>query len=368
MDNELAIIIPTYNERENIQPMVARLESALQGINWEVIFVDDDSPDGTADLVRSLAQTDHRIRCVQRLKRKDLYSACIEGILASSTPYVAITDADMQHDEKILPLMLAALKNQPLDIVNGSRYMHGGSTGDLAPVRVWISRTATSMSRLVLNLAITDPMSGFFMMRRNFFEKVMRKLSGSGFKFLFDILACTSGSVRFREIPYDMRTRARGESKLRAVVVWEYLMQLLYKGLGRIVSARFISFAAVGCSGIFVNIFFLWIFHRLYAVDFLLSQAAATVMAMTSNYILNNQLTFHENKLGGRRFFYGLFNYYLTCAIGAIINITVANIVYLREFPWWLAGLSGAIAGAGWNYAISATFTWRKPDENKYKK
>ncbi|MGH8120383.1 MAG: glycosyltransferase [Gammaproteobacteria bacterium] len=367
MHNELAIIIPTYNERENIQPMVACLDTALQGLNWEVVFVDDDSPDGTAELARCLAQTDRRIHCVQRLQRKDLYSACIEGILASSAPYVAIMDADMQHDEKILPQMLAALKNQGLDVVNGSRYMQGGSTGDLAPVRVWISRTATSMSRLVLNLPITDPMSGFFMMRRDFFEKVMHKLTGSGFKFLFDILACAGGSVRFSEIPYIMRTRTRGESKLRAVVVWEYLMQLLYKGAGRIVPVRFISFATVGCSGIFVNIFFLWLFHRIFAVDFLFSQAGATLIAMTSNFILNNQLTFHANKLGGRKFFYGLFSYYAACAIGAAINVAVANVLYLMEYFWWLAGLAGAIAGAGWNYAASSTITWRNQDEIKNK-
>ena len=367
MHSELAIIIPTYNERENIQTMVTCLAKALGDVNWEVIFVDDDSPDGTAELVRSMAQRDSRIRCLQRLKRKDLYSACIEGILASSAPYVAIMDADMQHDERILPQMLSVLKNQPLDIVNGSRYMQGASTGDLSSIRVWISRTATSLSRLVLNQAITDPMSGFFMMRRDFFEKVMRRLSGKGFKFLFDILVCAGSSARFSEIPYDMRTRTRGVSKLGVVVVWAYLVQLFCKGLLRIVPTRFISFAKVGISGIFVNIFFLWIFHRIYLVNFVFSQAGATLVAMTSNYILNNQFTFRENKLGGRQFFYGLITYYLTCAIGAIINVTIANLIYLKAYPWWLAGLSGAIAGAGWNYAISSTVTWRERDANKNK-
>lgn len=365
MHHDLAIIIPTYNERENIQPLVASLEAALQDINWEVVFVDDDSPDGTAEVVRSMAQADPRVRCLQRLKRKGLSSACIEGILASSAPHIAVMDADMQHDESILPRMLSILKNQAVDIVIGSRYIQGGSTGNLSPARVWISRAATSLSRLVLSRSITDPMSGFFMLRRDFFEKVMRKLSGRGFKILLDILVCAGASARFSECPYNMRTRTHGESKLGTVVIWEYLMLLLYKFMGRLIPARFISFVMVGFSGIFVNIFFLWIFHRLYGADFVFSQAGATIMAMTSNYILNNQFTFREHKLSGIKFFYGLISFYLACAIGAIINVAVADLFYLRAYPWWLAGLAGAIAGAVWNYAISSTFTWREPDEKK---
>ena len=366
MSSELAIIIPTYNERDNIQAMVTCLASALQGIHWEVIFVDDDSPDGTSEFVRSLAQTDRRIHCVQRIKRKGLSSACIEGILASSAPYIAVMDADLQHDEKILPRMLSSLKNQPLDIVIGSRYIEGGSTGNLLPSRVWVSRVATSLSRLVLSRTITDPMSGYFMLRRSFFEKVMRKLSGRGFKILLDILVSAAGDIRFSEHPYNMRSRTHGESKLGAMVIWEYLMLLLYKGLGRIIPARFISFATVGLTGIFVNIFFLWVLHRIYTVDFVLSQASATLIAMTSNYVLNNQFTFSERKLSGKRFLYGLLSFYLSCTMGAIINIAVADMFYLKAFPWWLAGLAGTVAGVIWNYAMTSTFTWRERDEMKF--
>lgn len=360
MHHELTIVIPTYNERENIRPLITCLESALAGIVWEIIFVDDDSPDGTAALIRDLACTDQRIRCVQRLGRKGLSSACIEGILASSAPFIAVMDADMQHDESLLPGMLAALKNQPLDIVIGSRYIPGGSTGTLSAARIRISRVATFLSRLVLRQSISDPMSGFFMLRRDFFESVMRRLSGRGFKILLDLLVSSGGKVRFSEYPYVMRTRTHGESKLGAAVVWEYLMLLLYKGMGRLVPARFISFAAVGGSGIFVNIFFLWLFHRLLAVDFVLAQAGATVVAMTSNYILNNHFTFREKKLGGWKFFHGLLSFYLACSVGAIINVAVADLIYLRNLPWWLAGLAGAVAGVVWNYAMTSTFTWRE--------
>ena len=362
MNGELAIIIPTYNERENIQAMVRGIDSALQGIDWEIIFVDDDSPDGTAAAVRSLGQIDRRVRCLQRLNRKGLASACIEGMLASSSPYIAVMDADMQHDEGTLPRMLSALKNQPLDIVIGSRYIQGGSTGNLSPSRVWISRVATGLSRLVLHRPISDPMSGFFMLRRSFFEGVMRKLSGRGFKILLDILVSAGSNVSFSEQPYNMRSRTHGESKLGATVIWEYFMLLLYKGLGRIIPSRFLSFATVGCSGILVNIFFLWIFHQIYKVDFVVSQAVATFIAMTSNYILNNLFTFHDRKLAGTGFFTGLLSFYLACTLGAIINVAVADMIYMRSFPWWLAGGLGAVAGAVWNYAVSATFTWRVRD------
>lgn len=363
MNIELAIVIPTYNEQANVHTLIASLEKTLDGIAWEAIFVDDDSPDGTAELVRNIAQVDRRIRCVHRIKRKGLSSACIEGILASSAPYVAVMDADMQHDETILPEMLSALKNRPLDIVIGSRYTAGGSTGDLSPWRVKISRTATSLSRLVVSGSITDPMSGFFMLRRDFFDMVMRKLSGRGFKILLDILVSAGNAARFSELPYNMRTRVHGASKLGVMVVWEYLMLIVYKYLGRIVPARFISFAAVGGSGIFVNIFFLWVLHRIYAEDFVWSQAGATFVAMTSNYVLNNHFTFRENKLRGMKFFYGLFSFYLNCSIGAIINVAVADMFYLRNFPWWLAGLIGTVAGVVWNYAMTSTFTWRDESE-----
>ena len=359
MSCELAIIIPTFNERDNIQTVVTCLEKALPGIDWEIIFVDDDSPDGTAATARSLALADSRVRCLQRLHRKGLASACIEGILASSAPFAAVMDADLQYDEKILPGMLAILKDQPVDIVVGSRYMEGGSTGKLSPARVCISRVATALSGVVLHQAISDPMSGYFMLRRTFFDKVMRKLSGRGFKILLDILASAGTDVRIRELPYTMRSRAHGTSKLGVMVIWEYLMLLLYKGAGRMIPPRFIAFATVGGSGILVNLFFLWLLHRVYGANFVLSQTGATVLAMTSNYILNNLFTFRDRKLAGAGFFAGLLSFYLACTFGAIINVAVADMIYMRTFPWWLAGTLGAVAGAVWNYAISATFTWR---------
>lgn len=358
MSPELAIIIPTYKERDNISAIVERLEAVLSGVNWEVIFVDDDSPDGTVEVVRAIAGKNPRVRYLQRLHRRGLASACIEGILSSAAPIIAVMDADLQHDESKLPDMLDMVRSGT-DLVIGSRYMHGGSTGELSSRRVWISQAATRVSRLVMKHTVTDPMSGFFMMKRTFFEQVMRQLSGKGFKILLDILVSAKGDTVIAEIPYTMRSRKSGESKLDASVIWEFFTLIVYKLSGRLIPYRFLSFAAVGFSGIFVQLFVLWLNFRVLNLGFLVSQVIATLVAMTSNFILNNQLTFNEQKLKGRNFFSGLITFYLACALGAIINVSVANMLFNSSFPWWLAGAFGAVAGAVWNYATTATFTWR---------
>lgn len=358
MNTELTVIIPAFNELKNVTPMLAALEESLQEIKWEVIFVDDDSPDDSASFIRSLAQQDTRIRCIQRINRRGLASACVEGMLACASPYMVVLDADLQHDEKIIPEMLLTLKNDDIDLVIGSRYMDGGSMGELARHRVWISRLATQLSRLALKHPVNDPMSGFFMLRRSFFEKVMRKLSTKGFKILLDILVNADDFVHIKEQPYIMRERSQGESKLGAVVIWEFLSLVAFKFLGRVFPARFISFSAVGLSGVFVHLAVLGIFHRVMDVEFILAQAIATLVAMTSNYILNNQFTFNDRRLRGKAFIQGLISFYIACSLGALINISLAEMLYASAIPWWISGAMGTVAGAVWNYAMTQTFTW----------
>ena len=204
MPTEITVVIPTFNERENVSPIIEAIERALGSISWEIIFVDDDSPDGTADHVQSIARNDPRIRCIKRVGRRGLSSACIEGILASSSPHVAVTDADMQHDEGILPDMLNALINENNDLVVGTRYLEGGSMGTLASDRVKISRIATWLGRLFLKTEISDPMSGFFIVRKEYFNKICNKLSVKGYKILLDILISSGKEIRVKEIPYVM--------------------------------------------------------------------------------------------------------------------------------------------------------------------
>lgn len=354
---ELTIVAPTFNERENVEILVARLDAALGGIEWEVVFVDDDSPDGTADKVRALSRTDPRVRCLQRIGRRGLATAVIEGMLASSAPYLAVIDADLQHDETVLPQMLTAIKTDDLDIVVGSRHTAGGSIGDWDRRRATISNVAARLARLVVAADLTDPMSGFFMMSRPAFERSVRRLSGQGFKILLDFFASTPVAFRFSELPYVFGQRLHGESKLDSFVIWEYLMLLTDKLVGRFVPARFIFFAVIGGLGVVVHFTTLYLGLRL--VAFPAAQAIATFVAMTSNFVLNNTLTYRDRRLSGWRFVTGLLSFYAVCSLGAVANVGIASAAFAEHYTWWAAGLAGVAVGVVWNYAVSSVFTWR---------
>jgi dolichol-phosphate mannosyltransferase len=355
---ELCVIVPSFNERDNIAPLLRGLDQALAGIAWEVVFVDDDSPDGTAAAIRDIAQRDPRVRCLRRIGRRGLSTAVIEGMLASSAPYLAVIDADLQHDETLLPQMLAAVRRQGLDIVVASRYLDGGGFGDWSTRRAGISRFATRLARLVVPAELTDPMSGFFLITRPAFERVVRRLSGQGFKILLDLFASAATPYRYLELPYVFRPRLYGESKLDSLVVWEYLMLLLDKLIGGIVPVRFILFSGVGGLGIAVHLTTL--FLTLGALPFAASQAAATVAAMTSNFFLNNIMTYRDSRLRGRRFVTGLLSFYAICSVGALANVGVASAIFQRHYTWWVSGLAGAAVGVVWNYGVSSIFTWRR--------
>jgi len=353
----LSVIVPTFNERDNVEALLLGLEAVLPSQAWEVIFVDDDSPDGTAELVRSLARERPHVRCIQRLSRRGLSSAVIEGFLASSSPYLAVIDGDLQHDERLLPAMLELLETDAADVVVGSRYTAGASVGQWDERRAAMSRLATWLSRLVLKASLDDPMSGFFMIRRSAFEGVMRQLSGTGYKILLDVLSSSAGQLRWRELPYEFRHRRSGVSKVDSVVLWEYLLLLVDKLLGRRLPPRFTSFALVGGIGVVVH--FTILASCIGAgLRFPVSQAAATFVAMTSNFVLNNVLTYRDLRLRGVRLALGLLSFYAVCATGAIANVGVASFVFEREPSWWVAGLAGVVVGTVWNYVMTALFTW----------
>jgi dolichol-phosphate mannosyltransferase len=356
---ELTVVVPTFNERDNIEPLVEKLELALAGIAWEAIFVDDDSNDGTAIRVREVARKKPYVRCLQRIGRRGLSTACVEGILASSAPIVAVIDGDLQHDETLLPAMLDRLRDEAVDIVVGSRYVAGGDSAGLSPARAWVSGLAGRLSRLVVRADLRDPMSGFFMMRRPAFEAAMRDLSGQGFKILLDLFASSPQPLRFAELPYQFRNRIHGESKLDTLVAWEYILLLLDKLVGHIVPVRFALFAMIGGLGLVIHLVVLGAAYRGFAVDFAAAQGMATVVAMTSNFFLNNWFTYRDRRLKGLRLLRGLFSFYVVCSVGAFGNVGVASYVFHADQSWWVAGVVGAIIGAVWNYATSSVFTWR---------
>lgn len=357
---ELAVIVPTLNERDNVEPLLAKLTLALAGIPWEVIFVDDDSRDGTWTLLRDLQQRFPHVRALRRIGRRGLASACIEGMLATSTPYVAVMDADLQHDEAILPTMLATLKAGQLDVVIGSRFAAHGSVGNLSRRRLLISRLGRLFSRAISRAELSDPMSGFFLMRRDFVEDTVHRLSGHGFKILLDLFASAPRRVRFAEVPYRFRQRQHGHSKLDAPVLLDYVTLVGDKMFGRYVPVRFVIFVLVGLFGMAVHLAVLGLCFRLVGLSFYLSQMIATLVAMTTNFNLNNVFTYRDRRLRGLDLVSGHLSFYLICSIGALANFQIAQLLFELQVPWALAGLSGAVVGAVWNYAVSSSFTWRR--------
>ncbi|MGE5268827.1 MAG: glycosyltransferase family 2 protein [Thiohalocapsa sp.] len=355
---ELAVVIPTLNERDNVPLVVERLNRVLAGLSWEVIFVDDDSPDGTADAVRALARRQGNIRVLQRLGRRGLASACIEGILASAAPYAAVMDGDLQHDESLLPGMLAKIKAERLDIVVASRHIAEGSLGEWQRSRVMISDVATRLGRLVVKADLSDPMSGFFLIEREAFGEAMRSLSGQGFKILLDLFASSPRPLAFAEVPLNFRPRVHGESKLDAMVAWEYATLLLQKMVGPALPVRFLLFAMIGGLGVGTHLFTLWFTTHMLFLAFAVAQSAATVTAMTGNFFLNNLFTYRDRRLRGRRLLTGLVSFYAVCGAGAAANVGVASYLVFGHHSWWLAGLAGAAVSVVWNYAMSSIFTW----------
>jgi len=357
---ELSIVLPTFKERDNVAELVRRLTLALEGIGWEAIFVDDNSPDGTAETAKAIAAADPHVRCIRRVGRRGLAGACIEGILSSAAPYVAVMDADLQHDERALPLMLAKLRENRADLIAATRYVEGGSAKGLSDkTRTNLSSWATRLTTRVLDVPLSDPMSGFFMLRRDKFDAIADKLSPAGFKILLDIVATAGPALRVAEQTFVFGKREQGESKFNVQVGLEFLGLLFAKLTGDLVEPRFIFFALVGAIGLGVHLAALKL-ALLGGIDFAYAQSIATFIAMASNFFLNNEVTYRDRRLKGLSLVWGFIVFCLFCALGAFTNVGIASWLYYREEPvWWVAGAAGAVMGLFWNYAMSSLFVWR---------
>ena len=358
---DLSIVVPTYDERDNIRPLVALLENTLSHISWEVVFVDDDSPDGTAEEVRNLALEKPNVRVIHRIGRRGLSGACIEGILSSIAPIVAVMDCDLQHDEAALVPMLAAFDaDATLDLAIGSRNVSGGSSGDgLTRYRKWASDFATSLTSRMLKISASDPMSGFFMVRRTSFNAVVTDLQTEGFKILADMLSASAGKWSVAEIPYTFRKRQHGESKMGSAIALEFFGLLLARLTGGLVSIRLVLFLLVGLSGIIVQIVVLRLMLMAATDSFVVAQSVGVLFAMTSNFVFNNALTYKDRSLSGRDFVQGLLSFYVVCSFGAIANVGVASAFYQSVPQVELASFVGAAISATWNFVASSKFTWR---------
>jgi dolichol-phosphate mannosyltransferase len=355
----LTVVVPTFNEAANVPVLAARIGRALEGIAWELVFVDDDSPDQTAAIAKRLGRQNARIRCIRRVGRRGLSGACLEGALSSQAQFVAVMDGDLQHDETLLLPMLQVLVDDEADLIVGSRYADGGRSAGFSAIRRRISHVATACSHRLTGVSIKDPMSGFFLMRRDLFDELAPKLSSEGFKILFDILVSARGKLRIAELPYGFRRRLFGDSKLDLRNAVDFAGLLFAKATGNAVPLRFFSFMLVGLSGVAVQLACLWQGLML-GLSFSVAQAVATVLAMTSNFFLNNMLTYRDQRISGAHLMPALLSFYAVCSTGALSNVGVSSWLYASRPVWWLAGLAGSIVGAAWNYAGSSTFVWKR--------
>jgi dolichol-phosphate mannosyltransferase len=357
---ELTVVVPTYKERPNVPILLERIKAVLSDTAWEVLYVDDHSPDGTADAVRATAVTDRRIRVIERIGRRGLSSACVEGMMASAAPYIAVMDADLQHDESVLPQMLHKIKTEKLDVVIASRRMTGGSMGDFAKERVKLSEVGSRISQLICRCDVTDAMSGFFVVEAKFFRALVPRLTGSGFKILVDILASSRTVPHVGEVPYRFRNRELGESKLDVNVQLEYIFLIIDKLVGNWIPTRFALFVLVGALGVLVHLAVLAPLYLNHRHHFPQAQLIATIVAMTFNFLLNNLVTFRDRKLRGWRLLTGLLTFYTACSLGAVMNLAFSNMLIQQGIPWYLAGISGSGISSVWNYGVNTVLTWRR--------
>ncbi len=359
----LSIITPTYNEAKNVEKFITSIQGVLGSLDYEIIFVDDNSKDKTYDIVKRIAIKNSNIRCIRRIGRRGLSSAVIEGCLSSSSDLLLVMDSDLQHDEKKIPDMIKAIKDQSLDLIIASRFIRSNKTLAFSKYRNLLSNLANLLANKISKAKLTDPMSGFFLIRRKVFDKIAPNLSGLGFKILLDIFSSSREKINYKEIHFNFKKRLYGESKLDSLVLWEYFLLLWQCKFGKIIPARFLSFCLIGGSGVLVHIGFLYLFIN-NGLDFLYAQTFSTLFAMTSNFFLNNILTYRDRRKKGVAALKALVLFYLTCGIGASANIGISNLLYIGNISgisgiWYLSGLIGAIVGSIWNFLMSSLVTWK---------
>jgi dolichol-phosphate mannosyltransferase len=359
-DNDLllAVVIPTFNENGNVATLIEKLQVVLKGVKWEAIFVDDDSPDGTSFTLRQLAARYQNVRCLRRVGRRGLSSACVEGMLSTHAQYLAVMDADLQHDEKLLPRMLQAVQIEGYDLAIGSRYIEGGSVGNWQTDREQASWLATTISQRVLGLSINDPMSGFFMLRREVLDDAVYRLSNIGFKILVDLIVSSPKPLKILEVPFHFGQRTVGESKLDNRVAWDFLMLLADKTVGRYIPVQLLSFGLIGSAGVLVHLMVLAIGMGLFPYHFWQAQTTAMAVSMVFNFQLNNMLTYRDQRLQGLGWWGGLLKFILACSLGGAANVGVASFIYSDWGNWLWSGLTGILVGVMWNYAATAILVW----------
>jgi len=217
---EFSLVIPTINEKANLPELFARVKKALEGFSYEIILVDDGSTDGTPEFAEELAKTDGAMRCMRRAKRNGLSAAIVDGFSAAKGKYIGVMDADLSHDPAILPRLIEALRGGA-ELAEGSRKIPGGGVENWPFLRKLYSNTATLAAKLFLGVRLSDPMSGYFLLTADLFNKTKPLLNPKGYKILLE-LAVRSQCAKTAEVPFIFKDRKLGQSKLTAGTALKY--------------------------------------------------------------------------------------------------------------------------------------------------
>jgi dolichol-phosphate mannosyltransferase len=361
---KLSIVLPTYNERDNVEPIAEQLLGLDDLYNLEIIFVDDDSRDGTADVVRSLAHVHHEVRLIRRVGRAGLSSAIKEGILDATGDLVVVMDCDGQHEPATVLAALRQLQETHVDLIIGSRFHPQANIRGLSPKRERNSTWANAVARFSLPRyrQLTDYMSGFFVCRLQAVLPYVRRIDVNGFKFLYELLAISGGRLRVGEVPLQFQPRISGESKLNVAVVWDLGISILHTLLLRSVPRRAISFALVGATGIATHLVIYFLSRHFLGATFELAQTFAVIVAASTNFLINNVLTFRTQQLKGLKLLLGLMRFLLVTSMGMVANVGVSSALYHQTSDQpLLAMFAGIAVDFVWKYAASSKFVWNTP-------
>ena len=355
----ISILIPTYNEALNIKILIDRISHCLKKIDWEIIFVDDNSPDKTSEKIEYFTKTQSNIKVVNRLNERGLAGAVITGLKYCKFQNIIVMDADLQHDPIYIPKLIKRIEKDDATIVIASRYFQSSTIEDFHFMRKIVSKLTIKIFNMFSYKKLTDPMSGFFIIKKDFFINLSKQLSKDGYKILADIILNGPKTITVSEISLGFKKRNAGQSKMNLRVLWDFLLIIAYCVLKNYVPRKYLSYIFVGCLGLLTHLIFLYVFYKLLLINFLLSHILATFIAILINFTLNNVLTFYSKNLIGFRWLIGLVNYNIFCSYGLFISYSITKVLSDLNCYWFLAGIIGTFTASIWNFSISKFLVWK---------
>jgi len=361
----ISLVVPTYKERQNVERLVERTGAALQSLGepFELIIVDDDSPDGTAEEVRRLQQTRPWLKILVRQNERDLSTAVIAGWRVATGDVLGCMDADLQHPPEKVAALVQRLRQTNADIVIGSRHVKGGGVSNWSVLRRFVSWTATLMATFILPGTLgkaLDPMSGFFLIRRRVVERVA--LNPIGYKILLEVLARGDYST-VEEVPYVFEERAQGGSKMSSKTVVHYLTQLACLSLETGEATRMVKYGLVGLLGALLNFSVVRYLQNNSGWALETASIPGVAAAIVNNFLWNDLFTFWEARKASPGFgnFLGRFlAFTFFSSAGALLNVLILWTLHLALGLPQVPSLIFAIGVAGiFNFMINANLTWR---------